>query len=101
MSDLPPPDVIDARGRMRRLVLAFVIASVVGAIAYVVADGLAKPDAMPGGFDGGSQSRAFGFVFYVTGFAFAGSFALALVIQNHFAKRKWQHEQIPKAKIKR
>ncbi len=101
MSELPPPDLIDARGRLRRLVLAFVIAAACAATAYLIADGLAKPEEMPGGFDGGSKSRAFGFVFYMTGFTFAGTFALALVVQNHLAKRKARHEQIPEARIKR
>jgi hypothetical protein len=88
--DAPPPDLIDSRGRARRLVLSFVIGVVCGAIAYIIADGLAKPEAMPGGWDGGSQRRAFGFVFYMTGIAFLATFSIALAIQNHLEKKRYR-----------
>lgn len=100
--DLPPPDLIDSRGRMRRLVLAFVLGVVAASIAYVVADNLAKPEQMPGGYDAGSRTRAFGFVFYTTGAAFAGVFALALVIQNAIEKRRYVRSlSLPTAKLRR
>lgn len=97
--NLPPPDLLDETGRLRRLAIALVVAGVCGAIAYMITNGLAKPDDMPGGFDGGSQRRAFGFVFYTTALVFVATFALTLAIQNHLEKRKWRHQQIPKAKI--
>jgi hypothetical protein len=99
--DLPPPDLIDTRGRMRRLVLSFVIAVVCATIAYLVSNGLAKPDEMPGGFDGGSKSRAFGFVGYMTGIAFAASFAISLAIQNALEKRRYVKSLgVPQAKVR-
>ena len=101
-AELPPPDLLDSSGRMRRLALSFVIAVVAATGAYFIANGLAKPDEMPGGWDGGSQRRAFGFVLYVTGGAFAGVFSLALAIQNHLAKKQYVRELgLPKAKLKR
>ena len=100
--ELPPPDLIDSGGRIRRLVLSFVIACVCAAIAYFIADGLAKPDALPGGFDGGTKRRAFGFVFYMTGFTFAGTFMIALVIQNALEKKRYRKSlQVPQAKLRR
>ncbi len=100
--DLPPPDLIDSTGRMRRLALSFVIACVCGAIAYFVADSLATPEQMPGGFDGGSKSRAFGFVGYMTGIAFAVSFAISLAIQNKLEKRRYVESlRVPKAQLRK
>ena len=102
MADAPPPDLIDSGGRFRRLVLSFVIAAVCAAIAYFVADALAKPDEMSGGMDGGSQRRAFGFVFYMSGFAFAGAFGLSLAIQNWLEKQRYRKSLgLPEAKLRR
>jgi hypothetical protein len=99
---LPPPDLIDSGGRMRRLVISFVIAVVVASIVYLITNGLAKPDEMPGGMDGGSQRRAFGFVFYMTGIAFAASLAGSLAILKMFANRRYKQSLAgPSAKVVR
>jgi hypothetical protein len=99
--DLPPLDVKDDAGRLRRLALAFVIGSVAASIAYVICDGMAKPDEMAGGFDGGHQARAYRFVYYMTGFAFAAFFSVALLVQNHIAKKRWRERLVmPRARAK-
>ena len=100
--ELPPPDLLDSSGRLRRLAIALVAGAIAGAIAFFICDSLAKPDEMVGGFDGGSQRRAYGFVYYTTGLVFAGVLAVALVIQNHLAKKAYVRELgLPKAKIKK
>lgn len=100
--DFPVPDVKDDAGRMRRIVLSFVIGAVVASIAYMIANGLAKPEEMPGGFDGGSKRRAFGFVFYMTGIAFAASFGVSLAIQNHLEKKRYLKSlSLPSAKLRK
>ena len=87
---------------MRRLVLSFVIGAVCAAIAYAIANGLARPDEMPGGFDGGSRRRAFGFVGYMTAIAFVATFSLALAIQNHLEKKRYRKSlDLPTAKLRR
>lgn len=96
------PDLLDGRGRMRRLVLSFVTAVIAAAIAYTISDGLAKPSEMPGGFDGGSQERAFGFVGYMTGITFAASFGIALAIQNALERRRYLRSlSLPSATVRR
>ncbi len=98
MSELPPPDIRDSAGRMRRLALAFVLGSVAGAIAYMICMRLAEPDTLSD--VGGSSSRAYRFVYYMTGIAFAGVFALALAIQNQLAKNAWRRERgVASAKV--
>ena len=94
----PPPDVLDTRGRMRRLVLSFVIACVVGTIAYWIADGLAGEDTL----NPAHRRGAFNFIIYVTVGAFAGSFALAQVIQNAIEKKRYLKSlELPTAKLRK
>jgi len=99
MSELPPPDVMDTRGRMRRLVLAFVLGAVAAGIAYVLLVNLAQPDTEPALM--GQQRRAWNFVGYFTGAAFAGVFTIALLVQNHLAKKQWRADQVAPAKLRK
>lgn len=91
MSELPPPDIRDASGRMRRLVLAFVVGVVAAAITYMICMQIAEPDTLPN--LGGKSARAYRFVYYMTGLVGAGGFSLTLVIQNWIAKKAWQRER--------
>lgn len=92
MSELPAPDILERGRQLRQLVLALIIGAAAGAIAYLVADGLAQPETMHGGYDGGHQARAFGFVFYVTAFFGAGAFITTLAVAQYLAKRKDQRQ---------
>ena len=95
-------DLLDERGRMRRIALSFVIAVAAAALVYFICDSIAKPEAMQGGLDGGHQSRAFGFVYYMTALAFAVCFVVPLRIQKHFADKKYRESLgPPQAKIHR
>jgi hypothetical protein len=96
MSDLPPPDIMDQGGRARRLVLALIIGATVGAVAYLICDGLAKPDQLRAEYEVRSGYR---FVFYMTAFFGGGAFLLTLAIANHFAKKKWRAELVARAKV--
>ena len=93
-------DVMDSAGRARRLILALILGASAAAIAYFVADHLAKPDEMAasGRHSSYSVGQATRFVWYVTAFAGGGVFMIALAVQNQIAKRKWQSERIPKAR---
>jgi hypothetical protein len=98
-AQLPPPDLLDSAGRMKRLVIALMIGAAAAAAAYFLADSLAHPDELRGGlYGGGQRSRGYQFVYYVTGLAGAACFTIALVVQNHFAKKKWRAEQVPQAR---
>jgi drug/metabolite transporter (DMT)-like permease len=99
MSELPQPDLMDQSGRMKRLVLALIVAAACGAVAYVICDQLAQPDNMAGGFDGGQQARAYKFVFYVVGFVVAGAFAVTLKIANARADKKYKEQLLAQAKV--
>lgn len=100
MSELPPPDIRDSTGRLRRLVLAFVLGVVAASIAYVLLVNLAQPDSEPGGL-GGQRGRAWKFVYYFTAVAGAGVFAIALVVQNVLAKKRWRAEQVAPARARK
>jgi len=96
MTDLPPPDLKDNQGRMRRLVIALLLGGAAGALGYFIADSLAKPDEMiAAGKTTGSVARASQFVFYVAGLAFVVVFMVALTIQNKLADRKYRESLGP------
>ena len=101
MSELPPPDLMDQSGRMRRLVLALIIGAACAAVAYLVCDHLAQPDAMPnaGVYDGGSKARAFKFVGYMMGFFGIIGFIVTLKLANARADRKYKESLVAQAKV--
>lgn len=90
----PPPDLLDERGRMRRLVLSFVIAAVVATLAYTFADDITT--AHP------SQRGMGSFILFVTGGSFAATFAISLAIQNAIEKRRYRRSlSLPSATLRR
>jgi hypothetical protein len=96
MSELPPPDLMDSAGRMRRIVIALLLGGAAAAAGYFVADSLAKPDEMiAAGKTAGSVARASQFVFYVAGLAGAIVFLAALTIQNKLADKKYRESLGP------
>lgn len=102
MSDLPPPDLLDSSGRMRRLVIALLLAGAAAGLGYFVADRLAQPDAMiAAGKTAGSVARASQFVFYVAGLAGIVVFLTALAILNKLADRKYRAGLVPRALARR
>ena len=101
-SDLPPPDLMDNSGRMRRIVIALLLGGAAAALGYFVADSLAQPDAMvAAGKTPGSVGRASQFVFYVAGLAGGIVFLVALTIQNKLADRTYRESLgPPRAKVR-
>ena len=98
MTDLPPPDLTDNRGRLRRLVIALLVAGAAAMLGYTIADGLAKPDEMiAAGKTAGSVARASQFVFYVAGVVGIVVFLAALKIQNKLADRAYRKSLMPLA----
>jgi hypothetical protein len=93
-SQLPPPDLLDSSGRLKRIVLALIIGSAAATGTYLVATSLAEPErqATTGGFK---------FVFYVTTLVGAVCFLVALAIQNKLADRKWRTGLVPTARVER
>jgi hypothetical protein len=99
MSDLPPPDVMDSTGRLRRLALAFVLGVVAAAIAYTISDRMAEPDQLAA--TGHYARGAYKFVYYITAMAGGVVFMIALAAQNHLAKKAYRASlDLPSAKLK-
>ncbi len=97
MSELPPPDLLDSTGRMRRLVLSFVLGVVAASIAFVICDRMAEPDKL---LATGHYARgAYKFVYYMTTLAGAAVFAIALAVQNHLAKKAYRASLTPQARV--
>jgi len=102
MSELPPPDLKDSAGRMRRIVISLLVGSACAGIAYYIANAAVQPDkearvahVTRGQMSGGT------FVIWVTLVAFAITVSGALAIQNALARKKWREEQmLPKATIR-
>lgn len=102
MSDFPAPDLKDSTGRMRRLVIALLLAGAAAGLGYFVADRLAQPDAMvAAGKTAGSVARASQFVFYVAGLAGIVVFLVALTIQNKLADRKYREGLVARAEVRK
>lgn len=91
---LPPPDLLDSGGRLRRLVLAVIVGAAAATAAYALSTSLAEPtkQATTGGYK---------FVFYVTALAGAVSFLVTLAIQNKLADRKYRANLVPRARVER
>jgi hypothetical protein len=99
--DLPPPDLKDNSGRLKRLALALLLGAVAGTLGYVIADRLAQPDAMiAAGKAPESVGGAIDFVSYVAAFAGGAVFVLALRIQNKLADRKYRANLLPRAEAR-
>jgi len=101
VSELPPPDVMDRRGRMRRLVIALIVGVTVGALAFSALYALARPDEVSAAHHvpmTGYTSGPWRFVGYFTVGAGAAAFSLTLAIANLLARRRWQRERVPPAR---
>lgn len=93
-SQLPPPDLLDSSGRLKRLVLALIIGGAAATGTYLIADGLAEPERQV-------TTGGYKFVFYVTALAGAVCFLVALAIQNKLADRRWRTGLVPRARVER
>lgn len=100
MAELPPPDVMDSRGRMRRLVIALVVGVVVAGTAFLIADHMARPDdqVRDGVYDSTHVANAYKFVWFVTAFAGAIAFSITLTTLQRMAKSRERAERVPPAK---
>jgi hypothetical protein len=97
-SELPPPDVLDTAGRLRRLFLSLLVGAAAATAVYFLTSSLAKPDELPGGVYGGGQSeRAYQFVFYMTGLAGAVAGTLTMFVLVRLARRRERAERVPQA----
>jgi bacteriorhodopsin len=99
MTDLPPPDVKDSAGRLRRLVLALLIGAAAGALAYAITSSMVKPVTVDGVYTSTHVGNTYKFVFYMTGLAFAVAFSITLAIANYRAKQQWRRELVAHAKV--
>lgn len=94
MTELPPPDLRDQSGRLRRLVLALIVGAAVATATYLVCDGMAKPETQ-------ATTGGFRFVFYMTGFFGAGAFIATLAVANAVARKKWRASLVARAEVVR
>ena len=99
--DLPPPDLKDSTGRMRRIVISLLVAGAAALVAYPIATKLVKPETeAPTMYVSSRQMDGGTFVVYVTLIVFASVLAGALALQNYLAKRKWREDMVPRAKVR-
>jgi uncharacterized membrane protein YbhN (UPF0104 family) len=100
-TDYPAPDLKDSSGRMRRIVIALLVAGAAGAGGYFIANALAKPDeALAAGTHSSYHvSRAYQFVGYIAGLAFIVVFLVALAVQKKLADRAYLRSLSPQARV--
>ena len=98
--DYPAPDLKDSSGRLRRLVIALLVAGAAGAAGYFIANALAKPDtALADGHSTYHASKAYQFVGYIAGFAFIVTFLVAMAVQKKLADRAYVKGLSPQARV--
>jgi hypothetical protein len=91
MQDLPPPDLRDQSGRLRRLFLALLVGAVLASVAYGLLWSVTDP----------SEYGAYRFVYAFTALAFGGGFAIVLAILDRRAKHKAMAELVARAQVHR
>ena len=93
MSDDNPYE-IPTPSAAKQFGIALFFGALVGFIAYKIADSLAEPDKVVGGF----QTRgAYKFVFYVTAFAGGVAFIIALKVYKWWADKQYARSLGPPA----
>lgn len=97
-SQLPPPDLRDSAGRMKRIIVALLVGASTGAIGYMIANALITERREKLIITSG-QMNASTFIIYVGLIAGVVGLVVALAIQNTLAKRKWKAEQMPRASV--
>jgi hypothetical protein len=94
MTDVPPPDLLDHRGRMNRVVAALAVGVALAVGAYSITSSLAGSDLERGNRGAGR------FIFGFTGLAFAVGFTVTHAILVRLEKRRWRGERVPRAKVR-
>ncbi|MCX5748558.1 MAG: hypothetical protein NT062_39420 [Proteobacteria bacterium] len=97
--DFPQPDLRDAPGRIRRLVISLVGAAVVGGSSYAIASTQIGPT-QPSATYVAHNLSAGGFVIWVAAISAVVTFAIALVLQNYLARRVADRGHLPQAKTR-
>jgi len=92
----PAPDLLDWRGRLRRLAIALAVGGVVAAIAYVVTDALAGPD-LASGATLATRRGAARFIVYFTLLGFVVGLLATLAVLTRRARRLDQAPPVARA----
>lgn len=106
MADEDIEDLRDQKGRLKRGLIALAVGIACAVLAYGALYALARPDSYSDAYYQGAQTTSAGaggpwkFVFYFTGVAFMGGGALTLGLLQFLAKRRWQRERFPQAKLR-
>jgi hypothetical protein len=93
MPELPPPDLLDSAGRLRRLFVATFTGVAAAVAAYLASDAAVEPDRQ-------LTTGGYRFVYFITALVGAISFVVTLTVQNRYAKRTWENDRVPRAEIR-
>jgi hypothetical protein len=94
-----PTDLKDNSGRLRRLVASLVAGVAVGTGTYLIVDPAVAPDSEAPAMFVSRQMSAPTFVSWIALVAGVAVFAATLVVQNRIASKRWQHAQVPRARV--
>ena len=93
MPELPPPDLLDTAGRLRRTFVAVFVGVAAGAIVYLISDAEIRPETRP-------STGGYKFVYYFTAAACATGIILTSAIQKLILRKRERNEQIPRARLR-
>jgi hypothetical protein len=101
MSELPPPDLMDSTGRARRLVVSLLAGIAGGALSYAISGRFIDTTGPEAAHVSTRQLSGGSFVIYLGLAGFVATFAAALALQNHLAKKRSHAELVPQAKVRK
>ena len=102
LTDAPVPDLLDMRGRLRRLGIAAALATLVAVVAALVCYELARPDLETTSlYSARTRAGAWRFVGFMTGVAWLVTFLVARWFLGRRARQKDSFVATAQAKVRR
>jgi hypothetical protein len=98
MSEPPPPDLLDYRGRLRRLAIALVVGAIAAGVVYGIVFGIAGSQLETNkNFRANAAGR---FIGYFTGLAFVVAGSITHIVVTKLEQRRERREKLPTAKLR-
>jgi hypothetical protein len=95
--DLPPHDLLDTKGHLKRGAVALAVAIALGSAAYLACSTLFEPGHI---YAGSSMSGKFKFLAFFTAVAGGIGFWVTRAALQHVADKRWRQELVPRAQAR-
>jgi hypothetical protein len=96
-SDLPPPDLVDTAGHLKRAGVALAVAIALGTAAYWTCSALFEPGRV---YAGSSVPSKYKFIAFFTAVAGGLGFWITRAALQHLADKRWRGQLVPRAQAR-